>query len=205
MIKYPKINSIFKRDDHGRFTTEYSCPEFEYLKDNPWCGTEKIDGTNIRIGYKNGEYEIGGRTDKAQVPPHLYEHLQNIIDDKFRDHIIFDTDAEIVLFGEGYGHKIQGNPYKCDVSFMLFDIWVNGWWIKQEDVVSIANDLCIDTIKVSMKYFDNLNKAIEYVKTPFPSELGICNAEGLVLEPMIPLHNRKGDRIITKIKTKDFR
>ena len=53
MKEYHKINSIFQRDERGRFTKKYSIPEFEYLKDNIWTGTEKVDGTNIRIMINN--------------------------------------------------------------------------------------------------------------------------------------------------------
>ena len=47
---YPKIKSLFKRDEKTfKFTDEYSCPEFELLKGLRWVATEKVDGTNIRV------------------------------------------------------------------------------------------------------------------------------------------------------------
>jgi len=50
MSEYPKIQSIFKRDElTHKFLSEFSLPEFEYLQLNIWEFTEKIDGTNIRI------------------------------------------------------------------------------------------------------------------------------------------------------------
>ena len=47
--EYPKIQSIFKRDEntHKFIDGVFSLPEFEYLKDNLWIWTEKIDGRNI--------------------------------------------------------------------------------------------------------------------------------------------------------------
>jgi hypothetical protein len=47
--KYQKINSVFKRDNNGKFTEEFSQPEFKYLKECIWDFDEKIDGTNIHI------------------------------------------------------------------------------------------------------------------------------------------------------------
>lgn len=46
MRNYPKINSIYKRDfETGAFIEgEFSQDEFEYLKDNIWVCTEKMDG-----------------------------------------------------------------------------------------------------------------------------------------------------------------
>ena len=51
MKEYHKIQSVFKRDiANGKIIEgKYSLPEFEYLKDNQWVFTEKVDGTNIRI------------------------------------------------------------------------------------------------------------------------------------------------------------
>ena len=52
-----------------------------------------------------------------------------------------------------------------------------------------------------------LTEAIEYVKAGFTSTISedkTLAAEGLVLKTPIGLKNRKGDRIITKIKTCDF-
>lgn len=55
-MEYHKINSIYKRDEKTKeFTNEFSLPEFEYLKHNLWEFTEKIDGTNVRIIWENGE------------------------------------------------------------------------------------------------------------------------------------------------------
>ena len=51
MIQYHKIQTVFKRDPETKFKTllmgEYSLPEFEYLKNNEWVFTEKIDGTKV--------------------------------------------------------------------------------------------------------------------------------------------------------------
>ena len=71
MQPYHKINSVYKRDEKGKFTKEFSIPEFEYLFHNIWIGTEKIDGTNIRIGWDGENVTIGGRMQKAQLPVHL--------------------------------------------------------------------------------------------------------------------------------------
>ena len=57
MKEYHKIQTVFKRDPSTNHKTllmdDYSLPEFEYLKNNHWIFTEKIDGTNIRVGMDN--------------------------------------------------------------------------------------------------------------------------------------------------------
>ena len=78
----------------------WSLPEFEYLANSSWVGTEKIDGTNIRI-YQNGQ--IAGRTDNAQIPTFLLPILEEARR-KLRES---DLPLSTVLYGEGYGQKIQ--------------------------------------------------------------------------------------------------
>ena len=48
MKEYHKIKTVFKRDPVTKFKTllegEFASPEFEYLKNNEWIFTEKVDG-----------------------------------------------------------------------------------------------------------------------------------------------------------------
>ena len=46
-------------------------PVVEFLKDNQWNFTEKIDGTNIRVHWDGHKVMFGGRTDNAQIPTSL--------------------------------------------------------------------------------------------------------------------------------------
>ena len=47
-------------------------------------------------------------------------------------------------------------------------------------------------------------KRDEVTKRFIEGEWSTAKAEGLVLRPSVQLFNRKGERIITKVKTKDF-
>ncbi len=110
----------------------YSTPEIEYLKDNKWIFTEKVDGTNIRIEWvRNVSRKFGGRTDNAQIPAPLFEKLEELFPLEKLDSAIKTEDADfLTLYGEGYGAKIQkgGGYYKSDgVGFVLFDVLVGGW------------------------------------------------------------------------------
>jgi len=200
MELYPKINSIFKRDDKGRFTCEYSCPEFEYLKNNEWVFTEKIDGTNIRIGWEDGKITIGGRTERAQIPAHLFDYLaQTFTADKFSD---FEN---VILFGEGYGQKINGGEQYIPngVGFILFDVKVGRWWLKREDIEKIAEEFGVPVVPIVET--GRLIDATEIVQGGYMSLIADCKAEGFVLRPKVDLIMRGGERIITKVKTKDYR
>jgi len=197
MKEYPKINSIYKRDDRGRFTTEYSCPEFGFLANNDWLYTEKIDGTNIRIGFEGKRLIIGGRTDRAQIPAFLYDFLS----EKFSSF----ANEETVLYGEGYGKKIQqGERYIPDgVGFILFDVCVGKWWLQRPDIEDVGKQFGVPVVPIVGS--GSLSGAVRRCQIGFDSAIAKCEAEGIVLRPKVELFARNGERIITKVKLCDFR
>ncbi len=204
MKEYNKINSIFKRDEKThKFTKEYAIPEFEYLKDNVWEFTEKIDGTNIRIMWDNGELRFGGKTDNAQISISLLEKLQKVFTkEKMLKHFL---EGKICLYGEGFGAKIQkggGKYIKDDCGFILFDVLIDGWWLNRDSVEDIAKKLGIKIVKLIGE--GTINDAIEMARNGFNSEFGDFIAEGIVLRTKVQFFSRKGERIMTKIKHKDF-
>lgn len=220
MAEYQKIQTLFKRDERNIIIPDqFTYPEFEVLKDLKWECTEKIDGTNIRIELtSSGNPEDGiimsfkGRTDKAVIPEHLLTKLNWLFD---REHLmealnITDEtqDCNITLYGEGYGAKIQkgGNYISNDVNFILFDVKIGKWWLDRESIKDIANKLGISAVPL-MGYM-TIPEAIEYVKEGFKSTIAEnkdYDAEGLVLKAPCGLLKRDGERLITKIKTVDFR
>lgn len=215
MYEYHKIQSIFKRDPVTKYRTllmnEYSLPEFEYLANNIWEFTEKVDGTNIRISTKDSHLVIQGRTKRAQIPTFLLDTLMEIFDPEQLASVFnyenraADDDEDIYLYGEGYGTKIQkgGDNYKADgTSFVLFDIRVGHWWLKREDVEGIAKTLNIDVVPIIGQ--GTLDDMVAMTQQGFTSTWGNFVAEGIVARPKVELKSRNGQRIITKIKTKDF-
>jgi len=209
MKQYPKIQTIFKRDmsNKGKIMLDtFSSPEIGYLANNTWGFTEKVDGTNIRVMWKRGESrKFGGRTDNAQIPATLIERLEELFSLEKLDAAIISTVDALTLYGEGYGSGIQkgGGKYKPDgVDFVLFDVLVDEWWLKRNDVENVADSLGIDTVPTIG--FGTLMTAVEIVKAGISSWWGDFPAEGLVLRPTVELKNRAGHRIITKIKHKDF-
>jgi hypothetical protein len=214
MIEYHKIQTVFKRDPANNHKTllinEYSIPEFEYLKDNIWVFTEKVDGTNIRVMY-NGlvmaqEISFGGKTDRASIPAFLVKYLNEKflpLADKFRD--FFSNTDDVCLYGEGYGAKIQkgGENYRSDQSFVLFDIKIGEWWLQRDSIEEIANELNIDVVPIIGE--GTLDQMTTLARVGFTSTWGSFPAEGIVARPKVELKTRSGKRIITKIKNKDFK
>lgn len=217
MKEYHKIQTVFKRDPNNKFRTllegEYSLPVFRYLQDNLWIFTEKVDGTNIRI--KCAPYQedgkaygitFGGKSDNAQIPATLITQLEKQFHSEEARLKIAETLPDGgCLYGEGYGAKIQkgGGNYRQDQGFVLFDIKIEDWWLQQEDVEDIAIKLNIDMIPIID--MGTLEDMVKKVKAGFDSHWGNFKAEGIVARPSTELKTRRGDRIITKIKCKDFR
>jgi ATP-dependent RNA circularization protein (DNA/RNA ligase family) len=209
MKEYPKIQTVFKRDEktHKVIAGEYSLPEFEYLKNNEWVFTEKINGTNIRILWDGTQVLSGGKTDNAQIPTFLLSKLQEIfcneeILSRFRD-IFSNTPA--CLYGEGYGAKIQkdgGNYIPNGVNFILFDVRIGAWWLKRIDVEDVASKLKISVVPIIGT--GTLDDMIALAYVGINSKWGNFIAEGVVAKPQVDLLARSGERIITKIKHKDF-
>ena len=208
MEEYHKIKTVFKRDPETRFKTliygEYALSEFEYLKDNEWVFTEKVDGTNIRVMWDSGtkKRRFGGKTERAEIPVHLLGQLQEMFFVQRFEQLFPET--SMCLYGEGYGLKIQkGGKYISDASsFVLFDVKINEWWLQRYDVEDIAFKLGIDVVPVVG--LGSLKDMVALVRTPFNSKWGMFEAEGIVARPNIELKARNGNRIITKIKCKDF-
>jgi len=206
---YHKIQTVYKRNPETKFKTllegEFSLPEFEYLQNNEWVFTEKVDGTNIRVMYNEGKITFCGKTDRAQIPAKLVERLNDTflpLTKTFAD--VFDCD-NVCLYGEGYGAKIQkgGGNYSQDQDFVLFDIKIGEWWLQRKDVEDVGQRLGVDIVPIMGS--GTLTDMVRMAKEGIISTWGNFNAEGLVARPKIDLIARNGKRIITKIKTRDFK
>lgn len=220
METYHKIQTLFKRDMDGSLTGQkgkmiegaWTTPELAYLADNEWEFTEKVDGTNIRIGFDYDDLTVtfAGRSDNATIPDPLKRHLEEVFTVDLFEKAGLETD--VILFGEGYGPKIQGGgKYRDDHSFVLFDVKIGPWWLSRENVNDIADKLGIDSVPVIGT--GTLQTAIEMVShgpkgrhtDGLCSQWGMFEAEGIVARPAVPMFDRKGERIITKIKAVDFK
>lgn len=214
MTEYHKIQTVLKRDPATKMRTllegEYSLPELEYLADNAWDLTEKVDGTNIRVTVREDGRRFDGRTDAASIPAPLVAALEALFPEG--PHLAEKLAVGAVLYGEGYGARIQkgGGNYRPDQSFVLFDVWVpasnpsfDGWWLGRENVRAVGEGLGLDV--VPSLGVGTLRDAMEMARQGIRSRWGDFEAEGLVMRPTVELRTRAGHRIIAKVKTRDFR
>lgn len=211
MIEYVKIETPFNRaEDKSKalIIGSYRNETVEYLRNNTWVWTEKVDGTNISIVWDGHRVEFHGRTERAQIPAHLVNKLNEMFGGETNEQMFEQIFGEtpMILYGEGYGPKIQnGGSYRDDVSFILFDVYQpdSDMWLKREAVEDIAAKLCIDVVPIIIT--GSLAEAFAYVRKHPKSVVGSeHDMEGLVGRPMIELKDRRGKRVIVKVKVRDF-
>lgn len=190
-----------------------------------------------------GEWAVRfyGRTENSQMPTFLLDYLQRAftldglqslwrckkncekcsglgkVKSQFDDCILSCPNIEsypIVLYGEGYGARIQkgGGDYRKEgnVSLRLFDVLIGGTWLRRADVEDVASQLGISPVPLITEQLWPIDSIVEVVKTGFGSYVALeegtvgTQAEGVVAFTDPPLFDSRGRRLAWKLKTKDF-
>lgn len=205
-----------------RATLEYNK---EYENNIELVETNELLGVHFAVN-------IAGKTDNAQIPPKLLAHMQAKYPNEkvyaalgikefipvaeFSDHKWVDetgkpdsgkVPAIYTIYGEGYGVGIQkgGNYIKDGNEFIVFDVKVDNMYLFTEARDEIAQKLGAPIVPL-IGYF-TIDEAIDFVRKGFKSTIAENKdymAEGLVLRTDLGLLSRRGERLITKIKTCDF-
>lgn len=212
MRLYEKIETIFVRDIDGTkklIPGAYRNETIEFLRDVPWIWTEKVDGTNIRVHWDGHTVTFGGRTERASIPAPLVNKLNEYFGGEQAAQVFEQMfgDREVILFGEGYGDKIQAvgkNYIPGGVDFIVFDVLIGNYYQPRESVEGIAKAFGVKTVPVVGQ--GTLEQAVEYVKGEPLSVIAQqpIVMEGIVCRPAVELRDRCGNRLIVKIKRNDF-
>ena len=193
--------------------------QVEYYNNVDLVETDEILGVHFTVTIK-------GKTDNAQIPPMLKKYMEDNyptdkvlnalglkefipvkewVEHKWND--VIDI-PKYTIYGEGYGAKIQkagGNYIKNGVSFIVFDVKVGDMYLLTDNRDDIANKLGAPIVPFIGNF--TLDEAIEFVRKGFKSTIAENKdfmAEGLVLRTDLGLRNRRGERLIVKIKYEDF-
>lgn len=218
MSAYHKIETLYERDEAThKLKMPLVLKQRVYGLVNPWVFTEKIDGANIRCMWDGTKVTFGGKTDAAQVHSELVKWLyENVTHEKFaRAFSMNDQPTDnmspptpVALYGEGYGAGIQsGGDYSPTKKLILFDVLVHGadghrWWLSDENVRDVGRKMGLDVVPLIGEM--TLADATAMVRYGFKSQIGTAMAEGLVGRPSEALFDKRGNRLIVKLKTKDF-
>jgi hypothetical protein len=207
--EYHKIWGPYKRHvdgpDRGKFIIgDWARPEFDVLSDAPWTCTEKINGTNCRIIWDGHKVRFGGRTDEAALRIKAVEWLGAQFPAELLEQQ-FHADPAVLygeLCGSDTGVNGSGN-YGRECRFILFDVNVCGWWLQPVTLGNVAVQMGLELAPVML--IDNIGAAMAMVRGGLRSGYGDFEAEGLVGKPPCGLIGRGGDRLLVKVKGKDFR
>lgn len=223
--EYQKIPTIYARDPqtHRVVVGEYATPELQHLADARWIAEEKVDGESIRVelGPFGETLYFRGRKDRSQLSAKRSDFLATRFDlEKLRALFQMDRFAEIgdhpdtVLYCELFGLDVQkaGRFYSPSAYMvMLFDVRMGRRWASREDVLEIASelDICAPSLWTSASPPTvTLSEATRIAQVGFSSTFSAEEekpmAEGLILRPVVDLFDAKGNRILAKIKTRDF-
>jgi len=207
MKEYHKIKNIFKRDEKTKKLIEnrFADPTIEFLKDLPWEFTEKIDGTNIRVGWDGHRVNFYGRTDNAQIPVRLMNRLLELFGGDANEQLFEQKfgNKPVMLIGEGYGAGIQkGGAYSREQEFVLFDVLIDDMYLMRDSVFDIATYFGVPAVPVVV--VGTIQEGVDYVKSSPMSLIGTAMSEGLVGRPKFELLDRRGERVIVKIRVCDF-
>lgn len=227
MKSYPSIETVYVRDKETNLLRfgEIRNPELSCV--SSWTVSEKIDGTNVRVIYTLGGVEVKGRTDKAQLPPGLYDAVLS----KFPPHefiVRYFTEYRgqelpeawsVTFYGEGYGAGIQkGGCYRPDKSFRCFDLLLGeSWWTDDSEMRRVCLELGVPTVPAVGQA---MGHTISFINEPedilrlFPDGVSVCAREdsgqdappeGIVCKPKHVLLDRHGNRIVWKITLREWK
>jgi hypothetical protein len=214
-MEYPKIETLYDRNPNFTVNTSaVRCDAFKLI--NQWHVTEKVDGTNVRITMlPDGNVRFGGRTDNAQMPVSLVNFLRETVTQETMQETFQRNSGEpwptVTIFGEGYGEKIQsGGLYRKGVSLRIFDVLVDTWWLDLDDVAEVANKLglltvpYLGTIGTLPRSLDDLHALVHQSEVAKADGGPGCDAEGIVARTVPGLFMRNGERLMWKLKARDF-
>ena len=217
-MEYPKTENLWVRDPETHVmapTNGYRHHGFHQV--DRWLVLEKVDGMNMRVIFEPDAEEavrVLGRTDRAQIPGDLMASIRTWATYTNLGCAFMDIDTEklpksVVLYGEGYGAGIQkGGHYREDKGFVLFDVLVDGHWLKWDDVCDVARNLGIETVPVLGRDMStkDIEGFIEYqIMRPDWRAEGFMTdqPEGVIARTDPYLFDARGRRIMFKHKVRD--
>ena len=173
--------------------------------------SEKIHGTNGRIGYVEGELLAGSRGLQRQRPepeamatntywfPATQEPVMRLLDDLAERHEV------VILSGEIYGSRVQKLHYgqRSGLGFAAFDLSVDGRYLDDGEFRALAERHGVPTVPVlgrgpfSLAMVEELSRG----KTVLPDQ---HIREGVVVKPAVERTDPRIGRVILKYLSDDY-
>lgn len=169
--------------------------------------TEKLHGTNSRVGIIEGELMAGSHGLRRKRPlddkfeTNLYWYPLSLLPVRSLLENLTENHKQIVLFGEIYGNKIQSLDYghKDTISYRAFDILIDGHYLNWPDFVLLCAQYNIDTVPVVASIPFNLDDIKKHSEgNTLLMEDNAHIREGVVVKPLQERRDPKTGRVILK-------
>src|SRR5258708_24053979 len=155
--------------------------------------TEKIHGTNCRVGLVEGELMAGSMSVRRKRPENAEELGSSTYWCPFTlpevTSMVEEAGApyrQFILFGEVYGSKIQDLHYGCKgrFGFRAFDILADGKYLDSDQFLSLCGQYCVETVPMLFRGSYSLNQVRELSEGT--TVLGDNHIrEGVVVKPVV--------------------
>ena len=173
-------------------------------------GLEKIHGTSAHVAWKDQKLRFFSGGVKFEPFVLLFRGEEpDTLEEAFR--ALGHEDTEITVYGEAYGGKCQGmsDVYGKDLRFVVFDVKIGDTWLSVPNARDVAQKLGLEfvacgkvpaTVEALTKMRDCPSMQAKRNGIEEPQQ-----QEGIVIRPLIELKDSRGNRIICKYKTENFR
>ena len=222
-LEYPKIETLYNRK--GKWVDINVIRKREFFIPKEWTLTEKINGRNLRASlFDNGEVEIEGRHDDSEIPSELYHLMEHwFTPEKMQKCFWMDPEKiprTATVYGEGYGAgMVPGSGiYRNNASFRMFDCLVETWWLDRANIEDVAKKLNIKVVPIIgqistfpksasdlKNLFQPFGSYVAKQETSFDEDDRYYQPEGIVAKTDPIIFNKKGERIMWKLKLLDFK
>lgn len=188
--------------------------------DHPVVITEKIHGTNCRLGlvredgefvFAAGSHRVRRKEGKSLYWEFMTQDMMNLL-----SHLADDDDCcgtpchDVVVFGEIFGPGIQDMDYgRTGHEFRVFDISIDGQYMNYWDMITVCDIfglLCVPALATGGFNADEVEKHT-YGATSFSEvKSKFKDREGCVVRPIVEAHSDiLGGRLIVKSVSADYR
>lgn len=166
--------------------------------------TEKLHGTNSRIGLIDGKWYVGSHMMRRGPEDMLYnspktKRVERLLSDLGRSH------KQVILFGEILGDNVQSLNYgfKGHDGYRAFDLMVDGKYLDWFTFSEICRKYKVKTVPVlSFSRYTDLHhiKKLATGKTKLSDHM----SEGVIVKPVFEKHHPKIGRLVLKYVSDEF-
>jgi RNA ligase (TIGR02306 family) len=177
--------------------------------------SEKVDGTNCRIGLIEGQVICGSmrvqrkRPDPTSKKQALYWYpytsvpgVAELLDELGKEH------RQVILFGEVYGPGINSFNYGLPagrVEFRVFDIFCDGKYLDWWDTAAWCKKYSIETVPILAEVPYSLEWRVKPLSTGTTTINGATHMrEGVVVRPLFERTHPKTGRVILKYVSDEY-